>query len=252
MVAVPNTVADVIFTVTLRKGRRSCGLFGLMAAAAGGELVDLPGMGAHQRAPVVTVLAILMHVLARYAKVDRASGKSWASAWDELIGPHALRLTAPYDEVAFLQPPTNEPTSQQLIEAADLLLPNVEHEVKRTWSAARADEAIFSLIGSLSRPNVKDHRSSTRTGLCAALPSVDGTLGSEICSLLSAYDQLKLPAGRSAQARDLALPDALASPSRSEGNAFWPRRFRVDPNLQILESMAPRLSCYRPQIPLTP
>ena len=173
VVAVPNTVADSIFTIALPRGQRSCGLFGLMAAAAGGELIDLPGMAAHQRAPVVTVLAILMHVLARYAKVDRASESSWARAWDELIGPDALRVTAPYSEVAFLQPPTNEPTSQQSIEAADLLLPNVEHEVKRTWATLRSDTAIFSLIGSLSRPNVKDHRSSTRTGPCAVLPSAE-------------------------------------------------------------------------------
>jgi hypothetical protein len=159
-------------------------------------------MAVHQRAPVVTVLAILMHVLARYAKVDRASESSWARAWDELIGPDALRVTAPCNEVAFLQPPTNEPTSRQSIEAADLLLPNVEHEVKRTWSTAQADAAIFSLIGSVSRPNVKDHRSSTRTGLCAVLPSADGTLGSEISSLVSAYDHLNLPTGRLTQAAD--------------------------------------------------
>ena len=78
-----------------------------------------------------------MHVLARYTKVDRASEKSWARAWDELIGPEALRVTAPHDEVAFLQPPTNKPTSRQSIEAADLLLPNVEHEVKRTWATSQ-------------------------------------------------------------------------------------------------------------------
>jgi hypothetical protein len=81
---------------------------------------------------------------------------SWASAWNEHIGPDALRVIAPHDEIAFLQPPTNKPTSQQSIEAADLLLPNVEHEVKRTWSTTRADQAIFSLVGSLSRPNVKE------------------------------------------------------------------------------------------------
>ena len=33
--------------------------------------------------------------------------------------------------------------SQQSIEAADLLLPNVEHEVKRIWSAERAVAALF-------------------------------------------------------------------------------------------------------------
>jgi hypothetical protein len=173
-----------------------------MAAATRGELIDLSGMAAHQRAPVVTVLAILMHVLARYTNVDRASEKSWTQAWEKLIGPESLRVAAPHQEVAFLQPPTSEPTSLQSIEAADLLLPNVEHEVKRTWSIPRPDAAIFSLIGSLSRPNVKDHRSSTRTGLCAVLPSADGTLGSEISSLALSYDRLNVPARSSTKAAD--------------------------------------------------
>jgi hypothetical protein len=173
-----------------------------MAAAARGELLDLPGMAAHQRPSVVTVFAILMRVLARYAKVNPVSEKSWAEAWKELIGSEALRVTAVHAEVAFLQPPTSKPTSRQSIEAADLLLPNVEHEVKRTWATSRVETAIFSIIGSLSRPNVKDHRSSTRTGLCAILPSVDGTIGSEIYSLLEAYNRLKLPASRSSKASD--------------------------------------------------
>jgi hypothetical protein len=38
--------------------------------------------------------------------------------------------------------------------------------------------------------------------LSRVLPSVDGTLASEVCCLLSAYDALKLPAARSTKARD--------------------------------------------------
>jgi hypothetical protein len=140
---VSDTVAAPIFTATTTDGGQNYGLFDLMAAATRGELIDLPGMAVHQRALVVTVLAIMMHVLARYAKVDRISEISWAQAWDNLIGRDALRVTASHGEVAFLQPPTNEPTSLQSIEAADLLLPNVEHEVKRRWATTRAEQAIF-------------------------------------------------------------------------------------------------------------
>lgn len=197
-----HLATDPIFAADTASGRKELGLFELMASAVRGELVDLPRMAAYQRASLVTVLAILMHVLSRYAKVKRANASSWAHAWDTLIGDDALRITAPHNEVAFLQPPTSAPKSQQSIEAADLLLPNVEHEVKRSWATEHAETAVFALIGSLSRPNVKDHRSSTRTGLCAVLPSVDGTLASEVSCLLSAYDTLKLPAGRSAKARD--------------------------------------------------
>jgi hypothetical protein len=197
-----NSVSDPIFSAETSAGPKLFGLFDLMASAVRGELVDLTKMAAHQRAPLVTVLAMQMHVLARYAVVKRASASSWAAAWDKLIGRDALRITAPHQEVAFLQPPTGEPKSQQSLQAADLLPPNVEHEVKRTWSTDQAEIAILALIGSLSRPNVKDHRSSTRIGLCAVLPSVDGRLASEICCLLSAYDELKLPTKRSAKARD--------------------------------------------------
>jgi hypothetical protein len=173
-----------------------------MARAVRGDIIDLPVLAAHQRGIAVTVFSILMHVLARYAQVDREDEASWAAAWDKLIGPEALRLTAPHGKVAFLQPPTNEPTSQQSMEAADLMLPNVEHEVKRTWSTHSAEAAIFSIMGSLCRPNTKDHRSSTRTGLCAVLLSEDGTIGSEIVGLVTAYDRLKLPSKTSTKARD--------------------------------------------------
>ena len=101
-----NLVTDPIFTADTAAGRKEFGLFELMASAVGGELVDLPRMAAHQRASLVTVLAIFMHVLSRYAKVKRSSASSWAAAWDALIGHEALRITAPHDEVAFLQPPT--------------------------------------------------------------------------------------------------------------------------------------------------
>ena len=99
---VPKTVADPIFRTVTTGGRTDYGLFGLMVSATCGELIDLPGMAAHQRAQFVTVLAILMHVLARYEKVDQASEGSWAQAWAKLIGHDALRVTAHHDEVAFL------------------------------------------------------------------------------------------------------------------------------------------------------
>jgi hypothetical protein len=102
-----NLVTDPIFTADTAAGRKEFGLFELMASAVRGELVDLPRLAAHQRASVVTVLAIFMHVLSRYANVSRISASSWADAWDASIGHEALRITAPPDVVAFLQPPTS-------------------------------------------------------------------------------------------------------------------------------------------------
>ena len=123
-----------------------------------------------------------MHLFRAYDQIDEGDRSSWAAAWDRHMGTDALRLVAPDDEIAFLQPPTAEPTSQQSIESADLLLPKVEHEVKQTWRAT-AERAMFAIMGSILRPNVKDHRSTTRVGLSVVLPSVDGTIGNEIAHL---------------------------------------------------------------------
>ena len=183
------TVADPIFTVRHRKGVDHFGLFEVFAATSSDDLVDFPAMAAHQRAAVVTVLSVLMHLLRRYDQIDEGDRSSWAAAWDRHMGTDALRLVAPHDELAFFQPPTAEPTSQQSIESADLLLPKVEHEVKQTWRTT-AERALFALMGSTLRPNVKDHRSATRVGLSVVLPSVDGTIGSEITHLARSYDAI--------------------------------------------------------------
>jgi hypothetical protein len=145
-------------------------------------------MAAHQRPAVVTALAIICH-------------GDLGRAWDRAIGVDALRLEAPDDEVAFLQPPTDPPTSQQSIESADALLPGVEHEVKRSWDTT-PDRAVFAIMGSMMRPNTKDHRSATRTGLSCTLTSLDGSVGAEIVNLVEAYDQLFSSRANTSSARD--------------------------------------------------
>jgi hypothetical protein len=73
---VPNSVGDPIFSADTSIGRKELGLFDLMASAARGEVLDLPRMAAHQRASLVTALAIFMHVLSRYEKVKRTSAST--------------------------------------------------------------------------------------------------------------------------------------------------------------------------------
>jgi hypothetical protein len=153
------TVADPIFTVRHHKGVGRFGLFEVFAATSSDDLIDFPAMAAHQRPAVVTTFAILMRLLRRYGAIDESDPSSWAAAWDRHMGADALRLAAPHDEIAFFQPPTAEPTSQQSIESADLLLPKVEHEVKQTWRTT-GERALFAIMGSILRPNVKDHRSA--------------------------------------------------------------------------------------------
>lgn len=196
-------IADPIFSVAISGAPlRKVGLFDVLALAHTHRLLDLPGMAAHQRAAVVTVFACISHVLRRYEpSLDPTSSHSWRAAWDRLIGPEALRLEAPHGEVAFLQPPTDEPTSRQSVESADLMLPAVEHEIKRHWDTS-AEGAVFAVIGSILRPNVKDHRSSTRIGLTCILTSTDGSIGSEVLNLATAYDRFFGSDSNAGTARD--------------------------------------------------
>ena len=175
-------ISDPVFTLRRAGGIEKGGLFDILEAALAGDLTDLPAMRAHQRAAVVTVLAVIAHTLRRYG-----SG-SLAEEWDRQIGVDALRLTAPHDEPAFLQPPTDKPTKRQSLESLDCLLPRVQHEVKATFSG-HIETWLFALMGGQARPSVNYNRPSSRSGLTAVLPSVDGTIGSEIRSLIEAYDR---------------------------------------------------------------
>jgi len=108
-------VADPIFTLQLTSGRRTGGLFDVLQAALDGALIDLPAMRAHQRAAVVTALAIIAHALRRYGNA------SLRDEWSRQIGDDALRVFAPHHQVAFLQVPTGKPTKRLSIEAVDCL-----------------------------------------------------------------------------------------------------------------------------------
>ena len=189
-------ISDPVFTLRRTSGIEKGGLFDILEAALAGDLADLPAMRAHQRAAVVTVLAVIAHTLRRYG-----SG-SLAEEWNRQIGTDALRLTAPHDEPAFLQPPTDKPTKRQSLESLDCLLPRVQHEVKATFSG-QVETWLFALMGGQARPSVNYNRPSSRSGLTAVLPSVDGTIGSEIRSLIEAYDRTQ--GGRAESAADHML-----------------------------------------------
>ena len=62
------TLADPIFRLRTPNGIRSGSLFDVMACAVDGTLIDLPAMQAHQRAPVVTALAVMMRAVKLYAE----------------------------------------------------------------------------------------------------------------------------------------------------------------------------------------
>ncbi len=77
------TLADPIFRLRTREETRSGSLFDVMACAADGTLIDLPSMQAHQRAPVVTALAVMMRSIELYALKGAAD---WRGEWERQIG----------------------------------------------------------------------------------------------------------------------------------------------------------------------
>lgn len=227
-------VSRPIFSVRVSPTKvQQAGFFEILALANDGVLLDLPGMAAHQRPAVVTVIAVIGHVLKRYGSgINLAAPTELSAAWNVLFGEDALRLEAPDNEVAFLQPPTDPTSSQQSIESADLLLPGVEHEVKRTWDTT-PERALFAIIGSLLRPNVKDHRAATRTGLSCVLTSSDGSVGAEVINLMQAYDRLFSVRKGGWSARD---------------HMVWLRPYRrTDPPIPIADLPKPFLDVGRAQ-----
>lgn len=95
-------LADRLFTTA--DGQR-ISLFELFTSILNGDSVELARLLPHQRAPVVTALAILLSTLRRYTTGPLVTAGDWARAWRLQIGDEALRLVAPESEVAFFPPP---------------------------------------------------------------------------------------------------------------------------------------------------
>ncbi len=83
-----------------------------MACAADGTLIDLPSMQAHQHAPVVTALAVMMRAIELYADRPPQDTVEWQAEWNRQVRAEALRLVAPAGERAFFQPPTSGEPSE--------------------------------------------------------------------------------------------------------------------------------------------
>jgi hypothetical protein len=101
----PILVTDSIIRVRTPDGTSAVGLHDVFAYAHEGKLVDLPGMRADQRAPVVTALAILSHLLRRYSPSRLATPANWLDALRSQVGGDALVLAGGSEKKPqFLQP----------------------------------------------------------------------------------------------------------------------------------------------------
>jgi hypothetical protein len=181
-----------------------------MARSVDGTLSDLPSMQAHQRAPVITALAVMMCAIELHADGPPQGAAEWEAEWNRQVGVEALRLVAPAGECAFFQPPTSGGLSEITIEEVDRLTVAQRHAVK-PQRATTPERAVFALMSSDWRQyGGVGWTGGTRPGLTAVFVGDGQTLASEILSLIEAY--------RHMPSKDVG---SRASPSSAADHLLW-------------------------------
>ena len=137
----PVSVTGPIVCMRTTDGTHATGLQDVLARAHDGTLVDLPGMRADQRAPVVTLLAVLSHLLRRYSSTPLVSVDDWRGGLDVQLGTATTLVGGPDDAPQFLQPVLVGlgPVQPFTITEADHLMPATRPALKT------ADEATLTL-----------------------------------------------------------------------------------------------------------
>ena len=154
----------------------------------------LAGVRPDQRAPVVTALAIISHLLRRYAPEPLIGLDDWRFALRAQLGDDALVLVnGPVDKPQFLQPVlTGLGTPQPLsITEVDHLFPAAAHPLKPRTEAT-LEEAVYALMTSSWRHHGGvGHYAGARARCLSVLVGDGVTIASEIASLAAAYDAMR-------------------------------------------------------------
>ena len=186
-------VTDPIIRIRIADSRCAVGLHEVLFHALSGSLLDFPGMRADQRAPVVTTLAIISHVLRRYFGSSLTTADDWLKALLSQFGDSALVLAGGLDrEPQFLQPvlvglgdikPFNITESDHLMAA--------NRRVLKVAEEATAEAALFSLMASTWRHHGGvGNPAGARARLLTVLVGDGLTISSEIACLAAAYDAI--------------------------------------------------------------
>ena len=184
----PVLVTDPFIKVRTAGGMQALGLHEVLNLAHSGELIDLPGMRADQRAPVVTVLAILSHLVRRYAGHELLTAGGWREAIVNQFGDTLILVGGAADRPQFLQPVLDMEAAQAIsLTEVDHLMPAAHHGLKSVASGT-PEQALFALMCSTWRHHGgKSHYAGARARHLAVLVGDGQTLGSEIVSLAAAY-----------------------------------------------------------------
>jgi hypothetical protein len=186
-------VTDPIIHIRTADSTRTVGLHEVLFGAHSGSLVDLTRMRADQRAPVVTALAIISHLLRRYSPSPLTGPDDWLNALRSLFGDAALVLAGgPDDKPQFLQPallglgnikPFNITETDHLMAA--------NRHVLKVAEEASAEVGLFCLMASTWRHHGGvGNPAGARARLVTVLVGDGVTIASEIVSLTAAYDAI--------------------------------------------------------------
>jgi hypothetical protein len=145
-------------------------------------------MRADQRAPVVTTLAILLHLEDRYCvKVEHA------------LGVAGMNLVGDFAVPAFLQPEMAGPTDRLPMTDVDHTTTGVAHAYKQV-DALDPEQAFFALVASPWRPHIGQGQvGGVRQRALTVLLGDGLSLASEVTQLAAAYstDAPRHPQGKS-------------------------------------------------------
>jgi hypothetical protein len=185
------SVTDPIVHIRTTEGTTLVGLHEVLAYAHKGTLIDLCAARFDQRAPVVTALAIISHLLRRYVPAQLSTPDDWLKALRSQFGIDALVLCGGSDKKPqFLQPVLiglGEIKRFNLTETDHLMAAN--RHVLKVADEATPETALFCLMASTWRHHGGvGNPAGARSRLLTVLVGDGITIGSEIISLAAAYD----------------------------------------------------------------
>jgi hypothetical protein len=184
------SVTDPIIRVRTCQGTTIVGLQEVLAFSQNGTLVDLSGMRADQRAPVVTALAIISHLLRRYSSSQLSRPDDWLKALRSQFGDDALVLSGgPDKKPQFLQPVLaglGEIKPFNITETDHLMAAN--RHVLKAADEATPEIALYSLMASTWRHHGGiGNPAGARSRLLTVLVGDRVSIASEITALAASY-----------------------------------------------------------------
>src|SRR5258706_3534954 len=187
----PILVTDPIIRLLTPSGPRTVGLHEVLARVHDGTLTDLSALRSDQRSAVVTALAIISHVLRRYAPAPLVTAEDWLNALRSQIGEDALVLAGGSDRrPQFLQPVLKglgEVKPFNITETDHLMAAN-RHVLKVAYKGT-PEAALYGLMASTWRHHGGvGNPAGARSRLLTVLVGDGVTIASEIASLSSAYE----------------------------------------------------------------